>query len=75
MEIPVFPDIVLITFYFSLVAIEIKLLHGDISVATICKQFFYVSFHRAQRVIRRLKCFETSRLQLFMLVDIEIKGL
>ena len=32
MEIKVFPDIVLITF-FSLVAIEIKLLHGDASVS------------------------------------------
>ena len=29
----VFPDIVLITFPFSLVAIGIKLLHGDLSVS------------------------------------------
>ena len=33
MEITVFPDIMLITL-FLLVAIEIKLLHGDISVST-----------------------------------------
>ena len=44
-----FLDIVLITFSFSLAAIEIILLHGEINVfMTSRKQFFYVSSHRVK---------------------------
>ena len=45
-----FRDIVLITF-FSLVAIEIKLLHKDLKFKDLAHTVFYVSFHRGEKVI------------------------
>ena len=70
-----FPDIVLITFSFSLVAIEIKLLHGDISVSRHRANSFFMLAPIGSKSYMKNKVFRDLAITIFSLDDIEIKGL